>query len=157
MAHAHEFFLVVVILYNFEINERVSKNNIFILTLSYFLLSLTRPSTFLISLVLLIAYYKKINKESFNIANISSIFVISYLYYWISNKLYNSNFILINFNNSEFLQNTGFVNLIDLKNIFLGILKIPNLFFSFSGGLFWSTPIIFTGVLSFYITKKIRF
>ena len=62
MAHAHEF-LVVVILYNFEINERVSKNNIFILTLSYFLLSLTRPSTFLISLVLLIAYYKKINKS----------------------------------------------------------------------------------------------
>ena len=154
MAHAHEFFLVVIILYNFEINERVSKNSIFILTLSYFLLSLTRPSTFLISLVLLIAYYKKINKNSFNIANISFIFVISYLYNWISNKLYNSNFILINFNNSEFLQNTGYVNLLDLNNIFLGIIKIPNLFFSFSGGLFWSTPIIFTGVLSFLILLK---
>ncbi len=154
MAHAHEFFLVTLILYNFEINEKVSKKNILVLTSSYFLLSLTRPSTFLISLVLLIAYSKKINKKSWNIGNLSLLFIFSYSYNWISNYLYNSNFILINFNNSKFLQNTGYENLLDLNKIFLGLIKIPNLLFSFSGGLLWSTPIIFTGLLSFIILLK---
>ena len=156
MAHAHEFFLVVLVLYNFEINEKVNSKNVFVLISSYFLLSLTRPSTFLLSLVLFVVYSKKFSRDSFNIINFSSLFIFSYLYYWISNKLYNSNFILINFNNSKFLQNSNYENLLDLNNIFSGIQKIPNLLFSFSGGLIWSTPVVITGILSFFILLKIE-
>lgn len=160
MSHAVEFFLATTILFIFENvkNKKINNKLIFSLTLSYFFLAITRPSTFLYYLILPFAYYK-----FFKIPNSNKVFLILntsfliYLYIFISQKLYLSNFILLNTYQDDM---NAYYDTFTFTQILNGLLKLPNLFLSPSMGILWSTPIVFFGVLCFLnqlLNKNIDF
>ena len=157
MAHAQELFLVTVIIYIFESKKSIKIKSCYLLILMYFLLSITRPSTFVISLVLIFYYFEKFDFKKNEILGIMISLVIALsLYFYLSNKLYLSNSILLNLSQNS--TTSSFVDDINFSTLYMGIIKIPNLLFSFSGGLLWTAPIIFLGIiLTFYnhITEKI--
>ena len=155
MAHATEFFLCSVLIYIFENNENKKLNNTEVLLslITYFLLALTRPSTFLYSLILLLFYRNKFN------LNIKSYFiyigqfsVLSTIYVLISRKLYEKNFMLLNTYGENMNEYTSTLN---IEQFFYGFLKLPNLFFSSNMGIIFSTPIVFLTVIIFF-TKQFR-
>ena len=157
MPHAVEFFLCSLILYLFEHNKQKKLNsfNITILLISYFFLSLTRPSTFLYTIILFLIYRDRLKFEIKNFTIISPILLIFiFSYTKISNLLYSENYMFLNTYGSDMDAYTSTIN---IEQIILGILKLPNLFLSSSMGVIWSTPIVFFGLLSFfkeYFSKK---
>jgi len=156
MAHAQELFLVTVIIYIFESQKSIKIRSCYLLILMYFLLSITRPLTFVISLVLIFYYFEKFNfKKNETLGIMIFLGIALFLYFYLSNKLYLSNSILLNLSQNS--TTSSFVEDINFSILYIGIIKIPNLLFSFSAGLLWTAPIIFLGIiLTFYnhITEK---
>lgn len=155
MAHAAEFLLCSLLLYILETKENpFNLVNTFNLTTIYFLLSITRPSTFIYSICLLGIYIYKFKLEKKNIKfYLFFILLYSYFHYLISMKLYeSSNFF---FNYSNVLDQQDFSNEITLQFILGNLTKLPNLFFSFSMGIIWVCPIIFFGLVSIFLNKKL--
>ena len=155
MSHSFEFFLCSYLIYCFETTENFydfkSFNKIIFL---YFALSLTRPSTFIFSLCL-IGYYSEKFQFTKLISNfqIYSIFFFGTVYVFLSNFLYEDNFILLNLSNNS--TTSEFVSDFTLSNYFIGLSKVVNLIFSFSMGLIWTMPtIIFSIFIVFYFWKK---
>ena len=155
MAHAAEFFLCSVLIYIFEKNKNkhLSITETSSLFLTFFLLAITRPSTFLYSLFLIFFYRKKFN---FNIKS-NSIYLIQFLvlstfYVLISNKLYKKNFMLLNTYGENMNEYTSTLN---FEQLFNGLLKLPNLFFSTNMGIIFSTPIVFLATIIFF-TKQFK-
>jgi len=150
MAHSFEFFLVSYIFYKFETSSNIfSKRTFFLLSLSFFLLSITRPSTFIYSLALFGIYWNKFyfkKQDIFSNLLITSGFI--FLYRQLAQQLYKSNFILLQLDENS-TTNTSSEN-INLDWILNGILETPNLIFSFSMGLIWSTPVVIFGLFCLF-------
>jgi len=121
--------------------------------LIYCLLSITRPSTFLYSLILIPLYRKMF------LLDVKSIFVyifqflgFSSVYILLSRKLYEKNYMFLNTYGSEIGEYSATLN---FEQLMSGFLKLPNLIFSPNMGIAFSTPIIFLALLLFF-TKEIR-
>jgi len=153
MPHAVEFFLCAVILYIFEKNKsKISKVEFLFLILSYLMLAITRPSTFIYTLVLIMIYRNKFDISKANLIiyiPISSMF--SYLYIWISRTLYSQNYMFLNTYGSDMDSYRATLNIDQILN---GLIKLPNLFVSPSMGILWSTPIVFFGILYMFFAKN---
>lgn len=144
MSHAFEFFICSFILYLYETKKNLFEfKNFSLLSSSYFILSITRPSTFLYTLCLIGVYL-----ESFKLAislknKIANFFFLTFLIYSyvnLSQKLYNQSYILLNFSNSQLLKTSSVEFSFD--NYFYGLLKFPQLLFSTSMGIFWTMPTV---------------
>ena len=155
MAHATEFFLCSVLIYIFENNENKKLDNteVFLSLITYFLLALTRPSTFLYSLVLVLFYRNRFNLNiKSNLIYAGQFSILSTVYVLISRKLYEKNFMLLNTYGENMSEYTSTLN---IEQFFYGFLKLPNLFFSSNMGIIFSTPIVFLTVIIFF-TKQFR-
>ncbi len=155
MAHAIEFFLCCFLLYIFEKNENnmLSRIDITKLFLIYFLLSITRPSTFLYSLILILLYRKMflLNVKSM-IIYIIQFLGFSSIYILLSRGLYEKNYMFLNTYGSDIDEYSATFN---FEQLLSGFLKIPSLIFSPNMGIAFSTPIIFLALILFF-TKKMR-
>tara|TARA_B000000532_G_scaffold236069_1_gene222056 strand:+ start:2483 stop:4021 length:1539 start_codon:yes stop_codon:yes gene_type:complete len=151
MAHSFEFFLCSFLIYIYETRRELNDpKNFSLLVLIYFLLSITRPSTFIYSLCLVGIYYDsfrplKINKQNFLNLNLFILFIVFYVY--LANQLYQQNTIFLNVSNSLFLND--YANLINFTNLIGGFKKFPNFIFSTSMGIIWIMP---TVVFLLYVT-----
>ena len=97
MSHAVEFFLCSVLIYIFEkYFNKITTKVLFVLFFTYFLLSMTRPSTFIYSLCLLLVYLprQKLKKKTLFQILIPSI-IFSYFSCFNKPKLYQTYSILI--------------------------------------------------------------
>lgn len=153
MSHAVEFFLCTILIYIFEkYFNKITPKVLFVLFLTYFLLSMTRPSTFIYSLCLLVVYLprQKLKKKTlFQILISSTIFSIFHVL--ISQKLYQTYSIFNNYQTNFSEQNYSEFEIISLIN---NLKYLPNLFFSSSMGIAWTMPVIIFGILSLVINKK---
>lgn len=152
MSHAVEFFLCCMLIYIFENNENEYFETIDItkLFLTYFCLAITRPSTFLYSLILIVYYKRKFVFNGKNvIVIIAQLFGFSTFYIFLSRLLYQKNYIFLNTYGS---QAEEYFTTLNFEQLFNGFLKLPNLFFSPNMGIVYSTPIIFITLIVF-LTK----
>lgn len=160
MSHAVEYFLCCMLIYIFEKkeNETFESRDITKLLLTYFCLSITRPSTFLYSLILIIFYKRKFVFDLKNvIIYIFQLFGFSTFYIFLSRLLYQKNYIFLNTYGSQAEEYSATLNFEQLLN---GFLKLPNLFFSPNMGIVYSTPIIFIASIVFFtkfLTDNINF
>jgi len=152
MSHAVEFFLCSAIIYLLEkYNNNLNLYKIFLIIFLYFLLSITRPSTFIYSICLIVIYTPDNMKIKINNLWIflNTLF-FSYLHIKLSRHLYQTNSIFNNYQTNFREQNyTEF----DFLSILQSTKYIPNLFFSSSMGLIWTVPIIVFGIFSLLINK----
>jgi len=155
MAHAVEFFLCCALIYVFENNEEENFGTFDItkLFLIYFFLSITRPSTFLYSLILFLFYRRKFILDRRNIL----IYIFQFLgfstfYVFLARLLYQKNYILLNAYGSEVEEYTSTLN---IEQLVSGFLKIPNLFFSTNMGVIFSAPIVLLALIVFF-KKNLR-
>ncbi len=150
MSHAVEFFLCCALIYLFEKNDKLkfTKIDFTKLMLIYFCLAITRPSTFLYSLILVGLYRKKfsLGGKTF-LTNFIQFTGFSSLYVILSRKLYQENYMLLNTYGRNMDEYVGTFNLEQILN---GIIKLPNLFISPNMGVIFSTPIIFLGLFFFF-------
>lgn len=146
MPHAVEFFLCTTIFYIFKYSEnKLSNFELLSLYTVYFLLSLTRPSTFLYYLILFLIFRKKFQSSKSSITiNFSFIIFYFYIYTNLSQTLYKANYILLNTYGSDM---DAYKETINVQQILSGLIKFPNLMFSPSMGLIWAMPIVFFGIL----------
>ncbi|MDA9676964.1 hypothetical protein N9T94_00565 [bacterium] len=154
MAHSFEFLLAVLILYNLETKDNLFKTeNFLLLVFLYFLLAITRPSTFIYTLCFIGVYINKFElKQNYIWKNFLIILVSGISYYSLAIKLYNENNILINLSSNS--TTSGSQKLINLEQIINGISEIPLLFFSSSLGIVWSTPVVFIGIICIFLNKN---
>ncbi len=154
MAHSFEFFLVMFIFYLFESKKDLFEKSIFFqLVFSFFLLSITRPSTFIFSLCLFVVYHKKFKFNISNlIVNFGIFFLTVFVYVTAAQKIYDQNSFLLNLNSNN--TTAGIANDINIQWILSGFSNLLNLVFSPSLGLLWSTPVIIMGVISLFFNKK---
>ncbi len=152
MAHTLEFFLVSYLVYNFEKKQEFTSLDFKKSIVLFFFLAITRPSTFIISLCLLLMHRKKIFEHIKVFSNILIFAVSCLVYYLISQKLYGTSFILLDLSSNKTTE--SFVKFLNLQNFWDGFLNLPALFFSLSGGLIWLMPAIFFGVLSYFFNLK---
>ena len=150
MAHSFEFFLVSYIFYKFETTNNIfNKRTFFLLSLSFFFLSITRPSTFIYTMSLFGIYLNKNNlKKNEALSNLLTIAGFTFLYTQLAQQLYKSNNFLIQLESNNTTK--GATEYINLDWILNGISETPNLIFSFSMGLIWSTPIVLLGIFSLF-------
>jgi len=138
LSHPAEFFLVCLIL--FSITRK--KINFYLLLISFFFLSITRPTTFLITLLLIPIFSKNLKKINFNKLNISFLLFLTALYMYLAKTLYNSFYIFTNTYREDpidFIFSDA--SIVDI------ILDIPSLFISPSMGLIFISPIIFLSIV----------
>lgn len=157
MPHAAEFFLCSSILYILESKEsKLSYKKNVILSVLYFLLLITRPSTFIYSLFLLLIYRSKFSFKDLkqNIFKMGLLLMFSFIYVSLSQDLYQENYMLLNTYGSDMDEYRSTFN---FHQIYTGLLKIPNLFFSPSMGLLWTAPIVFIGVILFLKNTIIKY
>ena len=119
----------------------------------YFLLSITRPSTFLYSLILILLYRRRF------LLNVKSMFIyiiqflgFSSIYILLSRRLYEKNYMFLNTYVSDINEYSPTFN---FEQLISGFLKLPNLIFSPNMGIAFSTPIIFIALFLFF-TKEMR-
>jgi hypothetical protein len=155
MSHSVEFFLCCSLIYFYEkdMKNKLNSKEITKLLITYFLLAITRPSTFLYSLILLLFYRSKFS-YNFKIlfSSIIKILGLTTLYIFLSRKLYQNNFMLMNTYGSEIEEYSASIN---FEQIISGLLNLPKLFFSTNMGIIYSTPIIFLATIIFF-TKFLR-
>ncbi len=160
MSHAVEFFLCCVLIYIFENeeNEYFKTPDITKLFFTYFCLSITRPSTFLYSLILILFYKRKFVFDRKNtITYIIQTFGFSIFYIFLSRLLYQKSYIFLNTYGNQAEEYYATLNFEQLLN---GFLKLPNLFFSPNMGIVYSSPIIFIALIVFFtklLTDNINF
>lgn len=138
LSHPIEFLLVCLIL--FTITKK--KINFYLLVTLFFLLSITRPTTFVITLFLIPIFIKNLKKISLNKLNVSFLSLLIAIYIYISKTLYNSFFIFTNTYREDpidFIFSDA--SIVDI------ILDIPSLFISPSMGLIFISPIIFLSIV----------
>ena len=146
------------LIYLYETKRNLNDpKNFYLLVTLYFLLSITRPSTFVYSLCLIGIYYDsfksiKLNKQL--ILNFSSLILFSIIYVFLANNLYQQNTIFINVSNSLFLSE--YSNLINVTSLIDGFKKFPNFIFSTSMGILWIMPTILF-LLFVFLNPKIYF
>ena len=136
-------FLCSTLIYIFEKNKDKPLNKIEILLLltTYFFLAITRPSTFLYSLILIFVYRDKFKFNSKSIViSFGEFSLFSAIYVLLSRKLYKRNFMLLNTYGENMNEYTSSINIEQFLN---GFLKLPNLFFSTNMGLFFLLQLFF--------------
>lgn len=150
MPHAVEFFLCTCLVFLFENKKNVKfiYYEIFLLFTVFSLLSITRPSTFLYSIILILIYRKrfKINLAFLTFYALCFTFFTG-LYVTLSDYLYRKNYMFLNTYGSDM---DAYSSSFTFEQFITGFIKIPNLLGSPSMGIIWSTPIIFLGLYSFF-------
>ena len=153
MSHAVEFFLCSYLCYLFEKTRNpYSLYNFGTISLVYLLLSLTRPSTFIYSLCLILIYAKKkdLNLKNLYIAGSSLILTIT-IHIFISLYLYKTYTIFENYQTN--FDEQGYMEF-DLFFIIKNTPKIFNLIFSPSMGMIWVLPVVVFGILSIILNTN---
>ncbi len=142
LSHPVEFFLGSSILYT------ITKKNInfYLLVTLFFFLSITRPTTFVITLFLIPIFSKKLNKINLNKLNVTFLLLMTTLYIYISKTLYNSFFIFTNSYKEDLIG-----SIFSDATIIEIILDIPSLFLSPSMGLIFISPIIFLSIVVMFL------
>tara|TARA_Y100000389_G_scaffold89627_1_gene86123 strand:- start:613 stop:2166 length:1554 start_codon:yes stop_codon:yes gene_type:complete len=161
MSHSVEFFLCSWLIFLYETKKNLLLTNNFLQLLTcYFLLAISRPSTFIYSLILLGVYTKKFNnpnKKRFEIKHILivSLFISGYIL--LSLKLYDEPAILLNLSSNT--TTSSFVKDINLSFFINSLMNLPNFIFSPSLGLIWIMPSIFFSILItlFFRRKMTKF
>ena len=153
MAHSTEYFLCAALCYLYEGRANyLKRSNLLMVSIVYFLLSVTRPSTFIYSLCLLIFYLEKKDYKIKNFVNILLNFsIIGSLHIFLSMKLYNKLTIYQNYGTTLTEQGYGEVNILSIVQT---TPKLVNLFLSPSMGLFWTIPVVFFGVVAILLNKN---
>jgi hypothetical protein len=145
MSHSFEFFLCCALLYIFETKNSLLKKEYFIFViLIYFLLAITRPSTFIYTLALLAYYKSKFSTKLQTSEIILNIFSLSFfigIYITLSRVIYNENTILLNLSSNA--TTSEFTSSFNFEFYLNGLTKLPNLLFSPSMGLIFIMPTIF--------------
>lgn len=153
MSHAIEFFLCSVLIYVFEkYSHKKTTKMLFAIFFTYFLLSITRPSTFIFSLCLFVVYLPsgKLKKKTLNQILFYSIF-FGILHILLSQVLYKTYSIFNNYQTNFSEQNYSDF---EFMHFIINLQYLPNLFFSSSMGIAWTMPIIIFGILSVVINKN---
>ena len=158
MSHSIEFFLCSLLLYLLTKKNFITKDlDLTLIILVYFLILITRPSTFLYSLMCLLIF-----KDNFKLKNLYSNYVsifvfilLTYLYINLSLKLYQANFFfLVNYGS----QATEYLDSLNLVVFLNGIQKFPNLIFSTNMGVIWTFPILVFGLIAiFKLSESFKF
>lgn len=148
MSHVYEFFLVSVLVYLFDKNNNhtISEADLYKILLAYFFLSITRPSTFLFSL-LFFGIFKliiKIKKIALIRLGIFAI-LLSTIYVFLARAIYGQNSIGLNIGANS--TTSGYLSDFNFERIFAGFLDLFSIFFSTSMGIAWSTPIVLVGII----------
>ncbi len=159
MSHSVEFFLCSWLIYLYETKKNLLLTNDFLQLLTcYFLLSITRPSTFLYSLILLGVYTKKFHnsrKINFEMKHILMVGVFISAYIYLGFKLYNEPAILLNLSSNS--TTSSFVKDINLNFFIDSLINLPNFIFSPSLGLIWIMPSIFFSLfIILFFRRKIN-
>lgn len=149
MSHAVEFFLCAYLCYLFETKDNLFSNRtLFFVTLTFLILSFTRPSTFLYSLFLIVIYVERKDYNLLNLIKAVSCFsILGLTHMGISYKLYHTLTIFQNYQTN--LQEQGYQEfnaIFILKNSY----KIVDLMFSPSMGLIWTMPVVAFGIFSLF-------
>jgi len=150
MPHAIEFFLCACLVFLFENKKNIKFKyyEVFLLFTVFALISITRPSTFLYSIILIFIYRKRFKLDlSFLAVYVLCLSFFMGLYIKLSNYLYVENYMLLNTYGSDM---DAYTSSFTFEQLTAGFIKIPNLFVSPSMGLIWSTPIIFLGLYGFF-------
>ncbi len=153
MSHAVEFFLCSCLCYLLETKKiKYSWKNSTLILMFYFLLSITRPTTFIYSLCLLVIYAKKDDFKLVNFLRFGSIFTLfSSIHTLLSNYLYGVPTI---FQNSQIYHSEQGYTETSFLFIVTNTPKLINLVFSPSMGIFWCFPVIFYGLISVFANKN---
>ena len=155
MSHSFEFFLCSLLIYIYETKKNLLKpKHFFYLILCYFLIALTRPSTFLYSLILFGAYVSISDFQIKNIDKIINLFTLSFfasIYLYLNKIIYNDYFVLFNLSNNS--TTSGIVDDFNFNFFVSGLIKIPNLIFSTSMGLIWIMPTLVLSILLLFTQK----
>jgi hypothetical protein len=155
MAHAHEFFLVSYLVHIFEKNhcKTISAIELYKILIGFFFLSITRPSTFLFSLLFFAIYKIKLSRN--NLSYLKGVFFSSSLiviYLFLAQTIYQENSIGLNLWSNNTTK--GYLSDFNLDRVFEGITSMSSLFFSPSMGIVWCTPVVFFGILVLFTNKK---
>ncbi len=149
MSHSTEFLLSCCLIYLFERKDLLSTRDMYFIASVFFMMSITRPSTFIISLCLIPIYFKKM-RNAIELKSVYVVFVFSllYLHYFISINLYSSPTLFFDI----FQRNTTSIvlNELSILSIFNNVFLFPNLLFSPSGGVLFTTPLILLGLIAFF-------
>ena len=153
MSHAVEFFLCSYLCYLFEkTNNPYNFANFGTISLIYFLLSITRPSTFIYSLCLILIYAKK---RDFNLKNfyvVASTLTLSIIFHILTSLyLYKTYTIFQNYQ-TNFVEQ-GYMEF-DLLFILKNSPKMFNLIFSPSMGMIWVLPVVVFGIVSIILNNN---
>ena len=158
MSHSIEFFLCSLLLYLLTKKNFITKDlDLTLIILVYFLILITRPSTFLYSLMCLLIF-----KDNFKLKNLYSNYVsifvfilLTYLYINLSLKLYQANFFfMVNYGS----QATEYLDSLNLVVFLNGIQKFPNIIFSTKMGVICTFPILGFGLIEiFKLSESFKF
>jgi hypothetical protein len=155
MAHVHEFFLVSYLVYAFEKNhyKTIDTQEFFKILIGFFFLAITRPSTFLFSLLFFAIYKIKLprNIPSY-LKGVSFSSLLIFVYLFLAQTIYEENSIGLNLGSNNTTK--GYLSDINFDRVFEGITSMSSLFFSPSMGIVWCTPIVFFGILVLFTNKK---
>ena len=130
MSHVYEFFLVSVLVYIFDKNNNhtISEADLYKILIAYFFLSITRPSTFLFSL-LFFGIFKliiKIKKIALIRLGIFAI-LLSTIYVFLARAIYGQNSIGLNIGANS--TTSGYLSDFNFERIFAGFLDLFSIFF----------------------------
>lgn len=157
MSHSIEFFLCSLLIYLFTRKNFITKDSeITYIILVYFLLLITRPSTFLYSLMYLLIFKNKFKLKIFytNYISIFAFALLTNLYVNLSVKLYQSKFFFLS---NYGIQAKEYQDSLNLITFFNGIQKFPNLIFSTNMGVIWTFPIlVFALIAIFKLSERFK-
>ena len=147
MSHAYEFFLVSVLIYLFDKNNNriIDEKDLYKIFITYFFLSITRPSTFLFSILFFGIFKFKIKIEKNVPIRLGTFLILlSTVYVFLARTIYGESTIGLNIGSNS--TTSGYLSDFNLERIFAGFLDLFNIFFSTSMGIAWSTPIVLIGI-----------
>jgi len=153
MSHAVEFFLCSYLCYLFEkTNNPYNLANFYTISLIYFILSLTRPSTFLYSLCLILIYAKKKDFNQKNFYVVASSLSLSIFFHILTSMYLYKTFTIFQNYQTNFVEQ-GYMQF-DLLFILKNSPKVFNLIFSPSMGMIWVLPVVVFGIFSIILNKN---
>lgn len=150
MSHVYEFFLVSILIYLFDKNNNhfIDEKDLYKILIAYFFLSITRPSTFLFTILFFGIFKLKFkSKKNTLISRISLgafAITLSTIYVFLAKTIYAESTIGLNISSNS--TTSGYLSNFNLERVFSGFLDLFNIFFSTSMGIAWSTPIVLIGI-----------
>jgi len=137
MSHAYEFFLVSVLIYLFDKNNNriIDEKDLYKIFITYFFLSITRPSTFLFSILFFGIFKFKIKIEKNVPIRLGTFLILlSTVYVFLARTIYGESTIGLNIGSNS--TTSGYLSDFNLERIFAGFLDYLIYFFQHQ----WELP-----------------